>query len=464
VSTQLVKRGTLPAVRRRTDLVGEVIGAFESDTVAVFVRTAPAREHLTLYAVGGMLLLVAVLTTVVKIDAVVSGLGRFVPTAGEIYVAAYNNGIITRLNVKVGDVVKKGQALANIDPTFTQADLVQMKEHMASDAAVVAREEAELASRPYQANPNDHYSVTQGRLWKERHLEYTSTIASYDAQIRSTAAQVSQYKSDTEKYGSRLKLAAEVENTYEPLLEKGYVSKLQLMQATDTRTEMSRLHADAENMTSQFSQTLASLQAQRDAYIRTWWSATANQLVLDKNDLELTRDGLEKAQKLQDLVTLDAPEDAIVTKIAKFSPGAVVQGGGTNTVQQDPLFTLVPLNAPVEAEVDVATADVGFIHVKDPVQLKLDAYPFIRHGLAHGVVKTISEDSFTLDINNQPVPPYYKVIVKITDVRLHDVPSTFRVIPGSTLTGDIIVNRRTIFSYLSEGILRTAQEAMREPY
>jgi HlyD family type I secretion membrane fusion protein len=454
----------LPAVRRRTDVVGEVVGAFESDTVAVFVRTAPGREHITLYAIAGMLVLAAALTTVVKIDAVVSGLGRLIPTAGEIYVAAYNNGIITRLNVKVGDVVKKGQALANIDPTFTQADLVQMKEHMASDAAAVAREEAELASRPYQANPNDHYSVMQGRLWKERHLEYTSTIASYDAQIRSTAAQVSQYKSDTDKYGSRLKLAAEVENTYEPLLEKGYVSKLQLMQATDTRTEMSRLLADAENMTSQFSQTLASLQAQRDAYIRTWWSTTANQLVLDKNDLELTRGGLEKAQKLQDLVTLDAPEDAIVTKIAKFSPGAVVQGGGTNTIQQDPLFTLVPLNAPVEAEIDVATAEVGFIHVKDPVQLKLDAYPFIRHGLAHGVVKTISEDSFTLDINNQPVPPYYKIIVTITDVRLHSVPSSFRLIPGSTLTGDVTVNSRTIFSYLSEGLLRTAEEAMREPY
>jgi HlyD family type I secretion membrane fusion protein len=429
----------------------------------VFVRTAPANEHITLYAIAAMLALAVALTFVVKLDSVVSGLGRITPTAGEIYVAAYNNGIITRINVKVGDVVKKGQALANIDPTFTQADLVQMKEHMASDTAAVAREEAELASRPYQVNENDHYSVMQGRLWKERHFEYASAVASFDAQIRSTAAQVSQYKSDADKYGSRLKLAAEVESTYEPLLEKGYVSKLQLMQATDTRTEMSRLLADAENQISQYAHTLASLQAQRDTYIRTWWSTTANQLVLDRNDLELTRDGLEKAQKLQDLVTLDSPEDAVVVKIAKFSPGAIVQGGGTNLVQQEPLFTLVPLNAPVEAEVDVATQDVGFIHVRDPVQLKLDAYSYVRHGLAFGSVKTISEDSFTLDVNNQPVAPYYKVIVTLTNVHLHDVPSTFRLVPGSTLTGDIIVNKRTIYSYLSEGIMRTGQEAMREP-
>ena len=38
--------------------------------------------------------------------------------------------------------------------------------------------------------------------------------------------------------------------------------------------------------------------------------------------------------------------------------------------------------------------------VGDPVQLKLDAYRFMQHGTAKGVIKSISEGSFTIDDNN----------------------------------------------------------------
>ena len=44
-----------------------------------------------------------------------------------------------------------------------------------------------------------------------------------------------------------------------------------------------------------------------------------------------------------------------------------------------------------------------------------------------------------------------------------DVPKNFRLLPGDTLTGDVMVGERTIMSYLQEGILRTTSQAMREP-
>jgi HlyD family type I secretion membrane fusion protein len=271
--------------------------------------------------------------------------------------------------------------------------------------------------------------------------------------------------SDAEKYTKRLKLAGDAQNVYEPLLDKGYVSKLQVLTSTDLTTEMSRLLADAQNQIPQYRETSKALKAQRESYIQKWFADTASQLVLDVNDLNLTRDGLDKAQKLQDLTSLEAPEDAIVVKIGKLSPGSIAPGQGTGAVTPgtDPLFTLARLDAPVEAEIDVATTDVGFISVGNPVQLKLDAYSFVLYGMAKGVVKTISEGSFTTDANNTPVPPYFKVRVKVTKLQLHDVPKDFRLIPGMTLVGDIMVGRRTIMSYLTETLLRQGSETMREP-
>ena len=459
---QLANLGKLPAVRRRSDVVGDVVGAFESDTAAVFLRTAPANEHIILYVLAGMVVLAVGLMAIVKLDRVVTSTGRIVTAAGSLYVSPFDTGIVREVRVKAGDVVKKGQVLATLDPTFTHADLLQLQQKSASDEAAVARLGAEIAGRPYTFSATDPYQSLQGGIWQKRQAEYRYNLADFDGRIHSAEAQVAQYRSDSREYAKRLKLADEVEKTYQPLLDKGYVSKLQLMQATDERTEMGRLLADAQSQMSSLGQTLASLKAQRESYIQKWNSDAGTELVTVRNDLDVTRQNLQKAQKLSDLLSLDAPADAVVLKVGKVSSGSVA-GSGAQTSGQDPLFTLVPLDAPVEADVNVSARDIGFIKIGDPVQLKLDAYRFMQHGTAKGVIKTISEGSFTTDDNNTPVEPYFKVRVTVKEVHLRNVPPDFRLIPGMTLAGDIMVGRRTILSYLVEGGLRTGSEAMREP-
>lgn len=467
MSTQVVKQARTPVLARRNSSLGEVIGAFESETLAVFVRTAPVDEHIILYVLVAMVVIAIALMSVVKLDRLVTSLqGKIVTVAGPMYVSPFDTGIVRKINVKVGEVVKKGQALATLDPTFTQADLVQLRLHLGSDEAQIAREEAELAGRPYLYSSADPQQAIQGGLWQKRQAQYRSDLANYDGQIHSAEAQIRQAQSDVEKYQRRLKLAADAENVYQPLLEKGYVSKLQVMQATDTRTEMSRLMADAEAQVSQFRESAAALKAQRDSYIHQWYTATSNQLVLDRNDRDTTRDSLDKAQKMQDLTSLDAPEDAVVLQIGMLSPGSVASGGGHASgasIAQQPLVTLVPLNAPLEAEIWISSQDDSFIRVGDPVALKLDAYTFTRHGTAKGVITTISEGSFTTDENNQATSPYFKARVAIKEVHLRNIPSDFRLLPGMTLVGDIMIGKRTIMSYIMGGVMKTGSEAMREP-
>jgi HlyD family type I secretion membrane fusion protein len=304
--------------------------------------------------------------------------------------------------------------------------------------------------------------VLQGGIWEKRQAEYRYNLSDFDSRIHSAEAQVAQYQSDSVQYGRRLKLAEDVEKTYQPLLEKGYVSKLQVMQAQDERTEFKRLLAAADNQRASLRETLASLKAQRESYIQKWNSDAGTELVTVRNNLDATRQSLQKAQKLYELSSLNSPADAVVLKVGKVSSGSVASAGGQN-VGQDPLFTLVPLDAPLEADVNVGAQDIGFLKAGDPVQLKLDAYRYMQHGTANGVIKNISEGSFTTDDNNVPIAPYFKVRVAVTAVHLRNVPANFRLIPGMTLTGDILVGRRTILSYLIEGALRTGSEAMREP-
>jgi hemolysin D len=452
----------VPALRRRSTAVGEIVGAFESDTAAVLLRTAPANEHVILYVIASMLIVAVALMAVVRLDSVVTSVGRVVPTSGELYVSPFDTSIVRQVNVKAGDVVKKGTVLATLDPTFTHADLLQLQQKLSSDEAAVARLEAELAGQQFIFSTTDPHQALQGAIWGKRQSEYRYNVHDFDSRIQAAQSQVAQYQSDTREYEKRLKLSDEVEKTYKPLLEKGYVSKLQLMQASDERTEMGRLLGDAQSQVASLSQTLASLRDQRESFIQKWNSDAGTELVTVRNDLDVTRQNLEKAQKLSDLATLNAPEDAVVLKVGKVSSGSVT-ASGAQSFGQEPLFTLVPLDAPLEADVSVSAADIGFIKVGDPVEIKLAAYRFMQHGTAKGFIRTISEGSFTTDENNVPVSPYFKVRVAIKEVHLRNVPANFRLIPGMTLSGDILVGKRTILSYLAEGGLRTGAEAMREP-
>ena len=62
---------------------------------------------------------------------------------------------------------------------------------------------------------------------------------------------------------------------------------------------------------------------------------------------------------------LEAPEDAVVLKLAKLSVGSVLKEG-------DPFITLAPLGSPVEAEVHIATREIGFVRPGDNATLKFD--------------------------------------------------------------------------------------------
>jgi HlyD family type I secretion membrane fusion protein len=442
--------------QRKVDLVG----AFESETVGVFMRTTPSSEHVLLYALVAILCVSLVLSSIVKLDRVVSGGGVIVPAGGELYVSPFDPGIVRQVRVKAGDIVKAGEALATLDPTFTNADLKQLQEKLASDEAAVTRLTAELAGAPYLFSSDEPAQILQGAIWQKRQLEYRYNLADFDGRIRGVEAQVAQYESNALEFSKRLKLAEDAETLYKPLLDKGYVSKLQLMQATDERTEMRRLAADAQNQMYAQRQTLLALRAQREAYVQKWNSDTGAELVATRNELEVTRQNLQKAQKLSDLVSLDAPADAVVLKVGRMSSGSVA---GAGSMAAEPLFTLVPLNGALEADVKVPAADIGFIKVGDPVQVKLEAYRFMQHGTVDGSIKTISEGSFTTDENNAETAPYFKVRVLLRKPHLRNVPADFRLIPGMTLTGDIMVGKRTILSYLVEGGLRTGSEAMREP-
>ena len=409
-----------------------------------------------------MVIAFALLLTVAHVDRTVSSTGgKVITTEASSVFQALDASIIKSIDVKEGQRVEKGQLLATLDSTFAAADVKQLKEQIDSLDAQIAREDAELARREpvFTANADTDYgkyAVLQKQLFDQRAAQYVAQLNSYDQKIAEVQATINKFETDESHYKDREAIAKKIEDMRSTLLEKGAGSLLNLLNSTDSRIEALRTMDFGHNSLVEAQHQMSSLKADREAFIQQWMSTTSQDLVTARNNRDAARNQLEKAQKHQDLVRLVANEDSFVLSISKVNVGSVLKEG-------DPLMTLMPTRAPLEAEVQVAARDVGFIRAGDPVTLKIEAFNFAEHGTAQGTVRWISEGAFTTDDNGQVTPSYYKVRIAIDAVNLINVPPSFRLIPGMTLTADVKVGRRSLGSYILGGFINGVGDAMREP-
>lgn len=166
---------------------------------------------------------------------------------------------------------------------------------------------------------------------------------------------------------------------------------------------------------------------------------------------------LQKADKRNKLVVLSSPTDAVVLEIAKLSQGSVVQAA-------EKLFTLVPLGAELEAEVQIDSLDVGYVKVGDMAHIKLDAYPFQKHGALDAKLRMVSEDAFRREaVAGSGMDAFYVGRVSLLGARLKKMPEHAKLLPGMTLTAEIVVGKRSVISYLLWPLTKAMNESLHEP-
>ena len=410
-----------------------------------------------------MLVSAIAIAALTKVDRIVVSVGgKIVPTRLVNVFQPMDVSLIRSIDVREGERVREGQVLATLDPTFTAANVNQLRQQIASLEAQITRIEAELADRPLVfPNSSDpdfaNYAALQRALYDQRRSQYKAQVDSYEAKIQQVKATIQKLEGDEGRYQQREEIAKDIEAMRATLAKSGSGSRLNLLISQDARLEMMRSLENTHNSLIESRHNLESLRADREAFIQQWSTQLSQDLVTARNSLDTARAEFEKAAKLQDLVRLTAPEASVVLTVAKLSPGSVLKAG-------DPFITLMPASTPVEAEAQILSRDIGFLRVGDRCVLKIDAFKFVAHGTAEGTVRWISAGAFTLDDDGKPVDAaYYKVRCSVDATHFTGVPANFRLIPGMTLVADVNVGTRSVAEYLLEGMLRGFYEAMREP-
>lgn len=433
---------------------------FQGPLETITAAPPPRFMRGTLYTVVAMFVTLLVIGGLVPVDMVVVASGRITPDAPAIVLQPIERGIIRELNVKAGDVVTKGQILATLDPTFAQADMDNLSMQQRSLLGQIRRIEAELQNRDFVVHKvMDRDDELQLSLYRQRRDLYMSKLQSLDEAVKHQEVEIRATQSNIESLTAQVAITKDVEAMRSSLMESKVGSRLQLLESQSVRLRSERELKDAGNHLTGLQHALASNRAERSSFMTDWNRQLLEELYRARAEATRVGEGLAKASRVNDMVVLVAPEDAVVLEMAKRSVGSVVR-------EAEPLITLVPSKAPLVAEISIRGQDVGHTPPGSEVVIKVDAFPYQRNGVLKGFLRSISEDSYSPSA--QPGEKngggsFHRGLVELTSIDLVKLPEGTRLIPGMTVNADILVGRRTVLSFFIYPILQAFQEGIREP-
>ncbi|MSO99597.1 MAG: HlyD family type I secretion periplasmic adaptor subunit [Acetobacteraceae bacterium] len=456
------------ALADRRDLALPVILEYQSPSTAIVNTPMPRIARGIATTVSTMVIACFIAMGVIKVDKVVTAQGRVIAKSPTMVVQPLETAIVRSIEVREGETVRAGQILARLDPTFAAADLEALKSQVAAYSSQTARLQAEMENRPFAYSGSDPHLALEAAIYAQRQAEYNFKLEGYRQKAESLSAQVARSRSDVVGYRDRLNVATNLEKMRMELDRLGVGSKINTLSAMDTRAEMQRNLDSVEQVGYGAQRDLGALMAERNGYIQGWHADAAQKLAEATAKLSDSREAFNKAQLRRQLVELRAERDATVLTISRVSIGSVLNAG-----QQ--FISLVPSNAPLEVEVNIPGSEDGYVHVGDAVALKFDTFPYTQYGMAHGVVRIVSADSFTAQDEQRnptgavPLPGtagsgvWYRARVTLDRIDLHDTPAGFRLSPGMPVTADVMVGKRTVLAYFLGRAMPLLQEGMREP-
>ncbi|MFZ2307723.1 MAG: HlyD family type I secretion periplasmic adaptor subunit [Rhodoferax sp.] len=431
---------------------------FLPDADEIERRPLPPMARITVHLLIAALVSFFAWAWLSEVDLIVTAKGRLVTPLPNIVVQPLETSIVQTIEVRAGQVVKKGDRLATLDPTFAAADGSQLKSKLDSLNTQWASLDAELSGeRMERSGAESPDSKIQSRLSKERQASYGSQIKRQTESIARLRSSLETARRDEEGQQARVKGLKEMEVMTEDLVNKKLAVKSRLLDVRDRLMEAERGTELARNRQVEIRRELSALEAEKAAYETGWRQKMLEEMLAVSRERDAISDQLQKANLRQSRVVLTAPADAVVLEVAKLSPGSIVK-------EAEPFFTLVPISDVLEADVQIDSLDIGYIKIGSKANLKIDAYPFQKHGTLEGSLRTVSQDAFRRDVATANVTDaYYGGRIALGNTRLDEMPANATLLPGMTLTAEILVGKRSVLSYLLWPLTKAAKESIREP-
>ncbi len=182
-----------------------------------------------------------------------------------------------------------------------------------------------------------------------------------------------------------------------------------------------------------------------EADARRLWS---EEMAKIEAELAETEEAIAKLTDRFDRLTVRSPADGIVQFVAPRSPGEVIKPGDT-------VARIVPMDAPLQAEVEVRADDIGHIKVGDPAEIEVSTFDPSVYGKLHGRVASISASTF----QRQNGEYFFKATIALDQTVLN---GNTPISAGMVVSAEIVTGAKSLARYLLKPVFKTMGTAFAE--
>lgn len=371
-----------------------------------------------------------------QINRKTTATGLLMPKQGLMSVTAQAAGTVTERRVAEGQTVEAGDVLFVIDSSRRSA---------IGDTGTLLARQIEARSEALDA---------EMRLRESQARERRSALAE---RLASLNREIDQQASEIELQIRRVALALRTLERHQQLAQEAFLAeaavqeKQELWIDADARLQALRRQRLALQRDAQTTRAEA---AQIEAQLQTDLSQ------LRRGRAALDQEGTENAARQQLLIT--APHAGTVSAL-HLQAGQPVQVG-------QPVATLVPDDATLEAQLWLPSHKAGFVETGQRVFLRYAAYPYQKFGLHPGTVTQVARTPSTPDEmprglreqlmqQAQSAEAMYRVQVSLDAKTLLAYGVERELMAGMTLQAEVLQSRRAVWEWIFEPVLGAAARA-----
>lgn len=420
--------------------------------------------HATFWLIIGTIAFFVVWSIVGTMDIVVSAPGKVIPHGHEKVVQTLESGIVSKLNVREGDSVRKGQILVEIDSSVASDELLGLKKKYEHTQLEIERIRSTLSGGAFMpghlsSSASEQAADSQRQLHDANQQLLATQLLEKEAQMRQLDEEEKQTITDREMYSSLMKLAQEKEKRIKPLIDVAIPRDEWDKVQGELLTDRSKIEQDEHK--------LLQLAHQKQAILEDISKTKKEFQTTHLNDLSQKEKEVAELHAQVRQMEFRTRKQVIVSPTSGYVDEMFVHTVGGVVSPAEKLLTIIPSDATTAIVTSVSNRDIGFVSVGLPVQIKIDTFDFQKYGMLEGKVSLVAFDShdnegkaLTASQSEKKLDQVFEVYIspKSTSVKVDGRNEKLK--PGMTVLAEFKVGKRRIIEFFLYPLLKNWQEGI----
>ncbi len=422
---------------------------FMKGTSVALLSTVSSKVSLVVKIISVVILCFFIWAASFDIEEIVKGSGTVIPTNKLQSIKNLEGGVISAINIKEGDRVKKGQILLTLDDSSYQIKIDETTKRLSELRVKILRLTAESNNKEFIMDRDLEFKYPKlTKIEKNRYItnkkELKSKIGKFKEQLKTKESLLADTQNSflvlEENYLSR---AEELEDSKE-LAKQGVFSKYDIaIIEREVNTMLSSLVSAKEKL-SQIRSSRNEIKNNIKEVKFAFQNNAKEEYSVATSEISKLKDTIRTIKETIKRTDIRTPVDGTIKEL-------LVNTVGSSVNPSEELITIVPDNADMISEIKIAPENIGKLYVGQKISLKVTAYDYALYGNLIGEITNISPDT---QLDQKTGATNYIIQIKTKRNYLNNNKKN-KLKVGMKVNTDIIVGKKTILEFVLKPILKS---------